>query len=502
MSKKTIELEIPINRVEGDLDIKIKIKNNKIVDAKSVGTLYRGFENILTGRVPLDALVITPRVCGICSLSHLLAAAKALDNAFEITPPPQAVRIRNLSILAESLQSDLRQHFLMFMPDFSSEYYKDKNFYAQAKELYEPFKGSYAVKTLDITKDILKIVALLGGQWPHTSHIVPGGVVSQIYAQDLLEIYNYLNKTKNYLEKEIYHQSLEEIDSIDSYEALEKNIEKYPTSQLATFTKMAKETNLFYTGKTGYGFISYGCVDKPDDPTKSFIPAGFSDGKTFFPLQQSRITEDATYAWFTSEKPLHPLNGLTEVKRNKEEAYTWVKAVRYDDKVAQTGPIAEFMMLKDPLFLDLIEKFGDATYVRQLARFLRPRRFVKYMFEMVNEAIEHIQDEVYIKPKNRVNTQGYGLSSAARGALGHWVKIKDSKIESYQIIAPTTWNGSPKDANEAYGPWEKALLGLKIKDVDNPMEMGHVIRSFDPCLVCTVHSMDNNSIAYTVGMPR
>ncbi|MEN4053874.1 nickel-dependent hydrogenase large subunit, partial [Sulfurimonas sp. NWX79] len=132
MSKRVIELNIPVNRVEGDLDIKVKIENGVIVDAKSIGTLYRGFENILIGKDPLDALVYTPRVCGICSVSHLLASAKTLENLYEVTPPPQAVRLRNLSILSETLQSDLRQHYLMFMVDFAHKFYEEKSFYTQA----------------------------------------------------------------------------------------------------------------------------------------------------------------------------------------------------------------------------------------------------------------------------------------------------------------------------------------------------------------------------------
>lgn len=499
MSKKIVELEIPLNRVEGDLDIKVKIEDNVITEAKSIGTLYRGFENILKTRDPLDALVITPRVCGICSVSHLLAAAKALDDAYGITPPPQAVRIRNLSILAESIQSDLRQHYLMYMSDFANEYYKDKTFYDKAKKLYEPFKGYFAKKTLDVTKDILKIIATLGGQWPHTSHIVPGGVVSQAYAQDLLEISNYINKVKNYLEQEVYHQSLDELKSIDSLKSLEKNIQKYPYSQISIFTEIAKETNLFDIGKTGYGFISYGSVDNPQNPKDSFIPSGYSNGRKLYKLKQNNITEDVTFSWFIGDNPTHPFDGKTDVYYEKENGYSWAKSPRYDDKPAQTGPIAEFMMLKDPLFMDLYKKYEDATYVRQLARVIRPALYIKYMQDMVQDALKHTQDSVYVKPKYISNAQGVGLSSAARGALGHWVKIKDGKIESYQIISPTTWNGSPKDKNGINGPWEKAILNLKIKDVDNPMEMGHIIRSFDPCLVCTVHYIDSEKTPLKLG---
>jgi hydrogenase large subunit len=81
------------------------------------------------------------------------------------------------------------------------------------------------------------------------------------------------------------------------------------------------------------------------------------------------------------------------------------------------------------------------------------------------------------------------MMQAARGALGHWVKIQDEKIVHYQIITPTAWNGSPRDEHGARGAWEEALIGTPVKDLENPVEAGHVVRSFDPCLVCAVHCL-------------
>jgi hydrogenase large subunit len=204
-----VELQIPINRVEGDLDIRVTIENGIITDAKSIGTLYRGFENILKNRDPLDSLVITPRVCGICSISHLTAAVKALEDAYKIEPPPQAIRLRNISIMAENLQSDLRQVFLMFMSDFTNECYKDKDFFELANELYAPFKGKTSKEILDITKDIVKIIAYIGGQWPHTSHMVPGGL--NILSDDLeiLRIKFIVQRIKKWFEESILKTSLD-----------------------------------------------------------------------------------------------------------------------------------------------------------------------------------------------------------------------------------------------------------------------------------------------------
>jgi [NiFe] hydrogenase large subunit/hydrogenase large subunit len=85
---------------------------------------------------------------------------------------------------------------------------------------------------------------------------------------------------------------------------------------------------------------------------------------------------------------------------------------------------------------------------------------------------------------------GYGLYEAPRGALGHWVKIKDRKIENYQCIVPSTWNGSPRDASGQRGPYEAALMGTPVVDQEKPVEILRTVHSFDPCMACAVHVLD------------
>ena len=483
MAKKVVELQIPLNRVEGDLDIKVKIEDGVIVDAKSVGTLYRGFENILKGRDPLDALVMTPRVCGICSISHLSAAVKALEDAYDITPPPQALRLRNLSIICENLQSDIKQVFLMFMADFAHEYYKDYSFYESAKKYYAPFKGELSKNLLDSTKNILKIIAYIGGQWPHTSHMVPGGLNVLSDDLELLRIRHLIRKFKLWYEKEVLKCSLEEFEQIDSIEKFEEFVEKNEDSHVSIFYNISKEVGLLDSGTTGYGFLNYGAIDNSDGST--VIPAGCFDTK-LNKLDISKITEDVTYAWYDGEVT-NPMNGVTKPHATKDGAYSFTKAPRYDENAMQTGALGEELALGNKLFLEFYEKYSDSTFLRELARMLRGVRYIKVMSSEIDDAIRDKKEPIYTKPKIKPNTQGIGITHAARGALGHWIKIKNSKISNYQIISPTTWNGSPKDGNGNLGAWEKALIGVKIKDTDNPMEMGHIIRSFDPCLVCTVH---------------
>ena len=483
MAKKVVELQIPLNRVEGDLDIKVKIEDGIITDAKSVGTLYRGFENILKGRDPLDALVMTPRVCGICSISHLSASVKALEDAYGITPPAQAIRLRNLSIMCENLQSDVKQVFLMFMADFAHDYYKDYDFSEVAKKQYEPFKGELSRKLLDSTKNILKIIAYIGGQWPHTSHMVPGGL--NVLAEDLeiLRIKHLIQKFQIWYENEVLKCSFEEFEKVKSIKEFDEYCEKYPQSHIAIFYEIAKQTKLLDSGTTGYGFINYGCIDKADG--SSFVPQGYFDTK-LHPLKLDNITEDVTYSWYDGNV-VNPMDGKTKPNVKKDEAYSFTKAPRYDAKVVQTGPLGEELALGNELFLEFYKKYSDSTFLRELARMLRPIRFTRTMFDEAKDVIKNKKEPLYIKPKIKQNTQGIGLTHAARGALGHWVKIRNGKIANYQIISPTTYNGSPKDKDGNHGAWEKALIGVSIKDIDNPMEMGHIIRSFDPCLVCTVH---------------
>ena len=125
--------------------------------------------------------------------------------------------------------------------------------------------------------------------------------------------------------------------------------------------------------------------------------------------------------------------------------------------------------------------------MRQLARIVRPARLLPLMEDWL-DALD-LGASFYRAAPEIGEGEAAGLVEASRGALGHWVRIAGGKIRHYQVIAPTTWNGSPRDANGRRGPWEEALIGTPVLDAHNPVEVGHVVRSFDPCLVCTVHAV-------------
>lgn len=144
---------------------------------------------------------------------------------------------------------------------------------------------------------------------------------------------------------------------------------------------------------------------------------------------------------------------------------------------------------RDPLIVDWIKNYGESTLARELARIVRCAELLPTMERWLHEAQEG--KRFYHQPANIVNGSGIGLSQASRGALGHWVQIEDGQISHYQIISPTSWNASPRDNRGVHGPMEQALLGTPVANEEHPIELAHIVRSFDPCLVCAVHTYRN-----------
>jgi hydrogenase large subunit len=104
-----------------------------------------------------------------------------------------------------------------------------------------------------------------------------------------------------------------------------------------------------------------------------------------------------------------------------------------------------------------------------------------------------LHDKFYTKPIERTEGRGFGATEAARGSLSDWIVISNGRIENYQVITPTAWNIGPRDGTGINGPMEQAFIGAEIKDPTDPVEMGIVARSFDSCLVCTVHAYDEKT---------
>jgi hydrogenase large subunit len=170
------------------------------------------------------------------------------------------------------------------------------------------------------------------------------------------------------------------------------------------------------------------------------------------------------------------------------EKYSWAKAPRYHGRPAETGPLADMVVSGHPLFVEQVAQKGSNVLLRQLARLIRPAMVMPSIDQWLAEMAES-KSPYYQDCSIRVTSQGYGLVNAPRGLLGHWLTIENGNITNYQVITPTAWNASAKDAAGIHGPLEEAIVGTELQDCQHPLEVEHIVRSFDPCLVCTVHAI-------------
>ncbi len=495
MSRRTLNL--PVNRVEGDLEISVDIVHNTVVKAQVAGTMFRGFEQMMAGRGLLDGLVITPRICGICSTSHLYAAALALDDLHQITIPDNAVRMRNLAHIAEHLQSDLRHIILMFAVDFAHESYSDRNFFTEAQRCYTPLQGESVISTIKATRQILEVVAIIGGQWPHSSFMVPGGIVSTPSRADLRKCCLILEEFRRWYETQILGGPISEWQKVKSSSDLSSWCKdpSHCQGDLARLVRIGEELQLDQ-GAADYGFISGGSLPLPASEVSRgrshlFRPGYWQQGQRSS-LDRAQISEQLSSSYYhqgpeTSGSIYHT---KTRPDMEKEAAYSWVKAPRYCGQPAETGPLAELLCNDHPLLTDWVANKGVSPLARELARILRPAELIPTALRWIRETDP--QQGYYLEPEPCESGRGLGIVQASRGMLGHWLEVDDGRIENYQMITPTSWNASPRDGNSLTGPMEQALLGAQISDPENPIELGHIVRSFDPCLVCAVHSLHQN----------
>ncbi|MHB0991078.1 MAG: nickel-dependent hydrogenase large subunit [Burkholderiales bacterium] len=470
----------PFNRVEGDLEVTLDVRNGQVLQAYVNSPLYRGFEEILQGKPALDALIIVPRICGICSVSQSAAAAQALRALMQIEPPPNGRLAECLVTACENMADHLTHFYLFFMPDFARGEYQGKSWFGRVESRFKAVSGSATAAMLPARASFMHIMGLMAGKWPHTLSLQPGGSACPLAQADVLQLLALLAEFRRFLERHLFGDRLEAFAALESMEAL-ASWQSTHKGDLPLFLEVAENLSLESMGKATDRFLSYGAYDAPEGRV-------FCNGvwdKKLHPFTPSLIREDVSHAWMGGEERA-PDRGITQVLPDKPGAYTWCKAPRYDHKVMETGALARQAVSGHPLIRDLLARHGGSVLGRVLARLLELAIVVPRMeswARSIQTAAPWCLDVAPIESGNAM-----GLIEAARGSLGHWVEVKQGRIVNYQIIAPTTWNFSPRDVNEVPGALEQALAGLWVRDGEtSPVAAQHVVRSFDPCMVCTVH---------------
>jgi Ni,Fe-hydrogenase I large subunit len=374
---------------------------------------------------------------------------------------------------------------------------------------------AHYLEALDWQRDVIRAHAILGSKNPHLQTYLVGGMSTPINPNSQAA----LNADSIAMLKSLFRRAKEFVDKV------------YLPDVLAVAP--------FYLDWAGIGggvgnFLSYGDFDNADG--SQWLPSGYILGKDLskvYPLDHNEISEYVTHSWYEYKKgdivSLHPWEGETEPNYtgpnppynflNTDGKYTWMKAPRVLDHPMEVGPLARMLVayasghkrVKETVdfVLGELSKAAGATLGAEVLFSTLGRTAARCIETVVTaEMLETWTDELVASiaagdtdihanelwdPKNwPAEAEGWGHTEAPRGALGHWIKIKDGKIENYQAIVPSTWNCSPRDAKGQAGPYESALIGTPIADEKMPLEVLRTIHSFDPCMACGVHLLDVN----------
>ncbi|MGO9547879.1 MAG: nickel-dependent hydrogenase large subunit [Rhodomicrobium sp.] len=476
----------PFNRVEGDLEIKLDVEDGAVTAAYVNSPLYRGFEQILAGKAPSDALVYTPRICGICSVSQSLASAAALAAAQGLTPSRNGALLQNFILAAENVSDHLTHFYMFFMPDFAQPVYASEPWYEKAAARFQAMRGQAQREFLPARAAFLHIMGTIAGHWPHTLGLQPGGTACAIGNAEQARLAAYLSAFRRFLETAVFGDVLERVAGLESESALDGwAAESRPaSSDFGRFLAFAKALKLGELGKGPGVYLSYGAYAFEGRPT---FAAGVLDRGALRPFSLEDIREDHASSWLVrGDLPRHPSHGLTLPDIHAEGAYSWCKAPRLGGLAVETGALARQLVDGHPLLRSLAAGGGGNVSTRIIARLIETARLIPAMERWIWEVCPG--ERFCLHAEMPEEARGAGLIEAARGALGHWLDIRKGRIFNYQIIAPTTWNFSPRDGKGQPGACEQALTGAPVRTGESsPIAVQHIVRSFDPCMVCTVH---------------
>ncbi|MBI5384131.1 MAG: nickel-dependent hydrogenase large subunit [Verrucomicrobia bacterium] len=458
----------PVTRLEGHLKVEVKVDTvngvQQVVDAFSMGTLFRGFEKILEGRDPRDTPIITSRICGVCPTSHGHAAAITLDNAYGVggdTPHRTAARLlRNLVHGACYLESSILHFYLLSLPDYIPAlpmapwlpgWDVGRRF---DKDTLNRFTGHF-VEAITQRRNCHEMGAIYGGKLPHTPGYIMGGFTAVSSADDKILFSQYLEPLISWIE--------------NTY---------VPDAEL-----LASLWSEYLQLGRGHGhLLAYGVFEEDNGATPSLL---FRRGRVangtpgVQPVDTAQIMEHVKYSWYSDtdgNKPI--LQSDTNATYPKGPAYSWLKAPRYGGTPYEVGPLARMTVNGD-------YRNGISAMDRHLARAREALKIALAMRRWLAELAPY--QSAYTHRDNPGTATADGLTEAPRGALGHWLQVANTKIGKYQVITPTCWNLSPKDDANQRGPLEQALVGVPVANIDKPIEVLRIIHSFDPCLDCATH---------------
>ena len=532
----------PLTRIEGHLRIEAEVENGKIKEARCVGTLFRGLEIILKGRNPFDAPHFTQRTCGVCTYSHALASTRAVEDAINKPIPANATYLRNLVLAMLYLHDHLVHFYALHALDFvdvvnalqgdpvkaaqiatsiSNRKVTPDDYRAVQAKLKAfvdsgqlgPFTNAYFLGNhpaytlspelnLIGTADYLaalraqvklaRAMAVFGAKNPHTQFTVPGGVTN----------YGALTPERIKEFTDLYKEGLAFIE--DYY--------------IPDLLAIASQYKVCATYGGTRNFMAFGEFPDPGgerDLQKRWLrPGVILDRKIgkVRDMDPDKIAEGVAHSWYEGDKARHPYEGETVpyfTKMGDKDKYSWLKAPRYDGISVETGPLAQVLVSygqEHRTIKPMVDKVLGALQMGPEALFSTLGRTAARGIEalavgqQVDTWIKQYENNItkdqqivenYEPPKS---ARGVGFVNAPRGGLSHWIVTDDdARIANFQLVVPTTWNLSPRDAKNVPSACEEALVGTPVADPARPVEILRVVHSFDPCIACAVHVIDGET---------
>ena len=415
-----------IEKIEGEAKLNLEYKNGIINFVEIEFFNSRNIEQILEGKNALDALVINPRVCGICGHAHLIATVKALEECYNnLEISKKAEILREITLNLELIQNHFKWFYLTIMPLLG-------------------FKN-YTLKSIPPTQIANKAIATIAGQYPHNSYAIVGGVTSDPSFIEITKLTSYINELISFFEKEVVNDKISELIECENSNRLFAQ-----NGDLPKVIKELEKREILDIGKSYDKFIVFG--------ENSY----FKRGKSI----KTRVTKNI------NEKYI----------KESENRKSLAKNVLYKDKYYEVGPLSRAMLNKTPLIKDMHRRYSDSIISRIVARVCE----IPQLLNQTLQLIKHIDlnEPSFIEPKIDISKiSGIGVSAveAARGSLIHKVELENGTIKEYSIITPTQWNLSNGD-KEYPATAQKAIIGLKDENI---AEL--VFKSFDVCSVCTTH---------------
>jgi hydrogenase large subunit len=451
----------PATRLEGHLKVTATYDAGKVASAKSGGMMFRGFENLLIGKDPRDAAQITQRICGVCPTNHAMAACLAMEALSGFSAPDNARIIRNLILGADFIQSHILHFYHLALPSYAK--FEGT---ALAMPPWTPSYGSdlrlsaadnqrmldHYVQALAARRQAHEMATIFAGKMPHTVAYEFGGVTAVPNADSIGRFRTYLNQIISFVDNVF----LPDVDLL------------------------GQVYGDYYQIGRGYGnLIAFGVFDLNAAGSSRLLARGrvANAGTAVQPVDLGQIVEQTNYSWY-SDPARNPSQGTTTPSPDKAGAYSWLKAPRYGGVPYEGGALARMWVNGD-------YRRGISVMDRHQARAKETSKIAHAMLNWLGQI--NVAGPVFTARRLPSSGTGVGLTEAPRGALGHWLRMSNGAVASYQILTPTCWNCSPADASGASGPLENALVGTPVADPAKPVEVLRVIQSFDPCLSCAVH---------------